>query len=187
MKQLIDLNWIKYLLGEKIFYILIASIVLSLVLLLMNINMNDTIIAKQANQQTLKLAQKDPNHQQSNHLNASEYDRFYAQFPAEEQLTAILEEIHQFAEDVGIDLYEGEYQLKPNRNPLLMQYTIKLPTKAQYQPLKQLIEMTELKFPTLSLRKVELKRDVVEEDSPNVTLSFQLLVKRNLATSGTKE
>jgi cell division protein FtsX len=186
MKQLTDLNWIKFLLGEKVLYIVFTSIMLSLVLLLMNLNMKDTIKAKQESLQILTLAQKDPNYQSSNHTNANEYDRFYAQFPTEQQLTAILEEIHQFADEFDINLYEGEYQLKANRNPLLMQYTIKLPTSAHYQSLKQLIEKTELKFPTLSLRKVELKRDAVDEDSPNVTLSYQLLVKRNASITDTK-
>lgn len=179
MKVLIDIKWIKFLLGEKVLYVLIASILLSTLIFLSNINTEDNINEKQKKLKTLTEIQQDSTQKAASYLNQQEYENFYQQFPEENKITEVLAVIHEFADEVGINLYEGEYELKVNRNPLLMQYTIKLPTLARYQPLKQWIEKTEIKFPTLSLKKVELKRDVIEDDSPNVILTYQLLVKRN--------
>lgn len=103
--------------------------------------------------------------------------KFYGQFPPVAELSKVLEQIHQLAVDSGIVLTVGEYKLSndPN-NRNLARYEIIFPVQANYKNLRSFIETASLKFPTLGLSEITIKRDSIGDSAAQIKLNYVLLM-----------
>ena len=175
------LHWLKFLIGEKV---AIASLLLLIAATFFWGSVwqwQHDIADQHATLLQLKQAAQIKNIQAATHTAQPELLSFYTQFPQESQTTFILEKIHALATSAQVNLLQGEYQLKRDGNPRLLQYALTFPTQAHYPGLKKFIQQTEFAFPTLLLKKMVLKREDVMTDQPNVELQFLLLVTPNEA------
>lgn len=99
--------------------------------------------------------------------------QFYAQFPPQETLSEQLRALHQLAQESGVDLVMGDYKLSHQRdNAVLQRYEIMLPVKARYGALRQFIAKAALRFPTLGLSDISIKRDDIQDDEAEVKLTY---------------
>ncbi len=105
--------------------------------------------------------------------------KFYQQFPPVSELSKVLAQIHQLAVEKGINLLVGEYKLAPDvNNPRLMRYEIIFPVQANYKNLRDFIAVASVKFPTLGLSEVNIKRESVKETMVQIKLNYVLLLSR---------
>ncbi len=105
--------------------------------------------------------------------------KFYQQFPPVSELSKVLAQIHQLAVQKGINLAVGEYKLAPDvNNPRLMHYEIIFPVQANYKNLRDFIAAASVKFPTLGLAEVNVKRESVKETVVQIKLNYVLLLSR---------
>lgn len=103
---------------------------------------------------------------------------FYAQFPPQAALSELLRALHQLAQECGVELVLGEYKLSHERNALALQrYEIILPVKARYSELRRFLDQAALRFPTLGLSEISIKRDAVNEGEAEVRLMYVWLLK----------
>ena len=103
---------------------------------------------------------------------------FYRQFPAQAELAGLLRQLHQLAQDSGIVLVAGEYKLsRDNSDRALQRYEIVLPVTASYRQLREFVAQAALRFPTLGLSEVSVKREAIGEDKAEVKLLYVLLLR----------
>lgn len=106
--------------------------------------------------------------------------KFYRQFPPVTDLPKVLEQIHQLAVDKGIKLAVGEYKLSNDAtNQNLMRYELIFPVQASYKNMRDFIEAASLKFPTLGLSEISIKRDSIGDSAAQIKLNYVLLMVRN--------
>ncbi len=107
--------------------------------------------------------------------------QFYQQFPPVGEVSKVLAQIHQLAQEKGISLVVGEYKLAPDaNNPRLMRYEIIFPVQGSYKNLRAFIASASEKFPTLGLAEVNIKRESVKDTAVQIKLSYALLLRRDL-------
>lgn len=104
--------------------------------------------------------------------------QFYAQFPPQDSLSELLRALHQLAQESGMDLVMGDYKLSHQRdNAALQRYEITLPVKARYGALRAFIAQAALRFPTLGLSDISIKRDGIQDDEAEVKLTYVWLLR----------
>jgi len=105
--------------------------------------------------------------------------KFYEQFPPVGEVSKVLAQIHQLAQEKGISLVVGEYKLALDaNNPSLMRYEIIFPVQGSYKNLKAFIASASEEFPTLGLAEVNIKRETVKDTAVQIKLSYALLLRR---------
>lgn len=109
---------------------------------------------------------------------AEALDQFYGQFPRAAELSATIEQLHKLAREHGITLRLGEYKLDAEGQGRLMRYEILLPVDAGYPQLRGFIDAAERRFPTLGLKDVSFKREVVGNRTVQTRLNFVLFLSR---------
>lgn len=106
--------------------------------------------------------------------------KFYRQFPLADELSPQLAELHQLALEQGIVLTAGEYKLSNDANdPNLLRYEIIFPLHSSYKNLKSFIAAAGLKFPTLVLSEINIKRESISDNSAQIKLNFVWLLVRS--------
>lgn len=105
--------------------------------------------------------------------------RFYQQFPAQETLSAILQDVHRIADQSGVQLTLGDYKWLKDADPSLVRYEIVFPVEAQYQPLRQFIQQVGMAYPTLGLSEVNIKRESAKLGGAQVKLSYVLIMAKD--------
>lgn len=106
--------------------------------------------------------------------------KFYQHFPGVADLPTVLEQIHQMAVDKGIKLAVGEYKLSNDaRDQNLMRYELIFPVQASYKNMRDFIEAVSLKFPTLGLSEISIKRDSIKERATQIKLNYVLFMVKN--------
>jgi hypothetical protein len=173
------LHWLKFLIGEKVAIVSLLLLIAATFFWGSVWQLQHDVADQQATLLQLKQSAQKNNFQAEAHTKQPELLSFYTQFPQEGQITFILEKIHALATHAKVNLLQGEYQLKRDSNPRLLQYTLTFPTQAHYPELKKFIQQAEFAFPTLLLKKMVLKREDVMTDQANVELQFHLLVTPN--------
>ncbi len=104
---------------------------------------------------------------------------FYQQFPSINAMSDILGQIHQLAKEQGIVLSSGEYKLANDvNNPRLTRYEIILPVEANYTKLRAFVETAALRFPTLALSEINIKRASIDESGAQIKLHYFLLLSK---------
>ena len=105
--------------------------------------------------------------------------QFYQQFPPVSEVSKVLAQIHQLAQEKGISLVVGEYKLVADaNNPRLMRYGIIFPVQGSYKNLRAFIAGASEKFPTLGLAEVDIKRESVKDTAVQIKLTYALLLRR---------
>lgn len=105
--------------------------------------------------------------------------RFYQQFPAQETLSAILQDVHRIADQSGVQLTLGDYKWLKDADPSLVRYEIVFPVEAQYQSLRQFIQQVGMAYPTLGLSEVNIKRESAKLGGAQVKLSYVLIMAKD--------
>jgi Tfp pilus assembly protein PilO len=106
--------------------------------------------------------------------------KFYSQFPLVTDLSKVMAQIHQLALDKGIQLTAGEYKLAADANDQnLLRYEIIFPVHASYKSLRDFIEEVSLKFPTMGLGEINIKRDSIGDNAAQIKLNYVLLLVRS--------
>lgn len=103
---------------------------------------------------------------------------FYRQFPPAAELSGIIEQLHQLAREQGVTLRLGEYKLDAEGQGRLLRYEILLPVDAGYPQLRRFIDAAGRRFPTLGLKDVSFKREVVGNRTVQTRLNFMLYLSR---------
>lgn len=110
---------------------------------------------------------------------AQQLANFYQQFPSVNAMSGILEQIHQLALEQGIGLSSGEYKLANDaNNPRLARYEIIFPLQANYARLRAFIEAAALRFPSLGLSEINIKREAIDESGAQIKLHYFLLMNK---------
>jgi len=110
---------------------------------------------------------------------AQALQKFYQQFPPVTEISTILEQIHQLAQNKGIRLSVGEYKLTNDAvNPNVQRYEIIFPVEAHYKNLRDFITAASAQFPTLGLTEINIKRDSIGESAAQIKLNYVLLMVR---------
>lgn len=106
--------------------------------------------------------------------------KFYRQFPLVDALSPALAQLHQLAAEQGLVLSAGEYKLSNDaKDPNLLRYEIIFPLQCNYKNLKNFISTANLKFPTLALNEINIKRESIGDSSAQIKLSFVWLLVRS--------
>jgi Tfp pilus assembly protein PilO len=109
---------------------------------------------------------------------AQQLQQFYAQFPSQDDLSELLRQLHQLAQECGMNLVMGDYKLSHQRdNTALQRYEIILPVQARYGALRDFIAQAALRFPTLGLSEISIKRDGIQDDEAEVKLTYVWLLR----------
>ncbi|HWU35493.1 MAG TPA: hypothetical protein VN023_09695 [Methylovorus sp.] len=109
---------------------------------------------------------------------ARQLQEFYAQFPPQDALSELLRGLHQLAQESGMNLVMGDYKLSHQRdNSALQCYEIILPVKARYSVLRDFIAQAALRYPTLGLSEISIKRDGIQDDEAEVKLTYVWLLR----------
>ncbi len=111
--------------------------------------------------------------------------RFYAQFPAGENLPNCLRLIDKIALKQRLILNRGDYkltQVKPlqTNQGALARYEIVLPVAGQYAQIRQFIAQVLHELPALALTDLQLKRESAQSPTVEARLMFVLLLKNNI-------
>lgn len=106
---------------------------------------------------------------------------FYQQFPSQDKLSSILQDVHRIADQSGVQLTLGDYKWLKDADPSLVRYEIVFPVEAQYQPLRQFIQQVGLAYPTLGLSEVNIKRESAKLGGAQVKLSYVLMMAKDQA------
>jgi len=106
--------------------------------------------------------------------------KFYRQFPSENDLSGVLAKIHALAAEKGVVLNVGEYKLSADANNAnVARYEIIFPVQASYRNLRDFIDAASQQFPTLALSEINIKRDSIADNAAQVRLNYVLLLMRN--------
>lgn len=86
------------------------------------------------------------------------------------------------AEQTGLHLDQGEYQMQLDSNGSTYRYQILLPVKGSYGAIRRFCEKTLLALPFASLDELSFKRESIGEDALDADLRFTLNLKYLLRT-----
>ncbi len=109
---------------------------------------------------------------------AENLEKFYSQFPTEKDLPEIVEQLHQLAAQEGIVLPVGDYKLLNDPNKRLKRYEMIFPVNAKYMQLRSFIHHGQVKFPTLALSEINIKRESIKDNEAEINLNYVLLMRR---------
>lgn len=107
--------------------------------------------------------------------------RLLERFPAETAINATLGALLDLARSNGLDPASGDYRLAAARGGLLMQYSVTLPLKGDYQSLRRyLIEVHE-RHPGVAVEDISLHRDSVGTTGLEAQLRLVIFARRGQA------
>ncbi|MGB4812292.1 MAG: hypothetical protein WBP13_07420 [Methylophilaceae bacterium] len=109
---------------------------------------------------------------------------FYAEFPANTQLSSALHLIQQTALKHQLAFNRGDYKLtlsnaKQTNNQGLSRYEIQLPVVGQYPQMRAFIDEIMLQLPTLALSEMQLKRENITAPTIEARLVLVIFLKGN--------
>ena len=99
-------------------------------------------------------------------------ERFYAFFANGPAVTDNLAKIYSLAEANGLELRQGEYKLKSEKNARLAQYQIAFPVRGGYLQIRAFAAQVLGKIPTASLDQIRFERKRVGD--PNLEAEIKL-------------
>jgi hypothetical protein len=102
---------------------------------------------------------------------------FYRFFPMQDQISGEMEKIYDAADEQGVTLERGDYQLVSERDSKLLRYDISLPTKGGYLPVRKFVTQVLKDVPSVSLLSIVFTRDRISDPLLDVQLKFALYVK----------
>jgi hypothetical protein len=102
---------------------------------------------------------------------------FYRFFPTQDRISEEMEKIYNAADEQGVTLERGDYQLVSERDSKLLRYDISLPIKGGYLPVRKFVTQILKDVPSASLLGIVFTRDRISDPLLDVQLKFALYVK----------
>ena len=94
--------------------------------------------------------------------------------PAARHSAEQLQRLYELAEQTGVQLLEGDYRLRSTGNPDIVQLTLSLPLKTDYQHLQRFLAVALYELPNLALDSMQVQRDTAEKSELDVKLQMLL-------------
>ena len=119
-----------------------------------------------------------------------ELQRFYALFPAIDQLPRELDRVYALARAANLQIQQGEYRLEA-RGAGLLAYRVTFPIRGTYAELRQFVDATLKDMSTVSLDTLRFERkkagDTQLEAQVRLTLHFRPNGEATLRSAGETE
>jgi Tfp pilus assembly protein PilO len=119
-----------------------------------------------------------------------ELRRFYASFPAVDELPAELERVYALARDASLQIQQAEYRLEP-RGAALLAYRVTFPIRGTYGQIRQFVSAILRDMPIASIDALSFERksagDAQLETQVRLTIHFRAADEANYGFSGSAE
>jgi hypothetical protein len=108
---------------------------------------------------------------------ASELDLLLERLPTQAELPGIVALVVAQADEAGLELGRGEYELTSTRSGQLARYHLSLPVRGSYPQVRQFIDGSLAAVPALGLEHLRLERASVGDRIIDADLRFSVVVK----------
>lgn len=99
------------------------------------------------------------------------------QFPDDGRLLAELGRLLELANNLGLQLPTGDYQLASGKDKLFDRYVLNLPVQGSYRDLRQYITKLRVAFPTLAIEDISLRRNNIGQTQLDAQLRLVMFVR----------
>jgi len=106
---------------------------------------------------------------------AAELDRLLARLPTPTELPGIVAVVVAQADEAGLELGRGEYELTSTRSGQLARYHLSLPVRGTYPQVRQFIDGSLAAVPALGLEGLRLERASVGDKIIDADLRFSVV------------
>ena len=109
---------------------------------------------------------------------AEQLESFYAFFPGDDIVPAVLERLFAAAARENLDLPQGDYRVAKESTGRLIRYEIMLPLKGSYPGLRRFIAQSLQETPALSLQGASFVRQGASDIGVDAQVRLALYVRR---------
>ncbi len=109
---------------------------------------------------------------------AEQLESFYAFFPGDDLVPAVLERLFAAAARENLDLPQGDYRVAKESTGRLIRYEIMLPLKGSYPGLRRFIAQSLQETPALSLQGASFVRQGAGDIGVDAQVRLALYVRR---------
>lgn len=102
---------------------------------------------------------------------------FYRAFPSDKQLLPLLEKIFKVAEDQGIKLDQGEYQMSGDKVGKLRRFQVILPIKSGYPQIRKFVDSLHAEIPTIAMEHLQFERQKVGDPVVDAKIKLALYLE----------
>lgn len=104
-------------------------------------------------------------------------ERFLAELPRQPDLPQVIDRMLREAEDAGVELERGSYELRPGDSRTIARYTISLPVQATYPQIRAMTGAVLAALPAVALESLRIERDGVSDEVVAADLRFAVFVR----------
>lgn len=111
------------------------------------------------------------------HSPAAQIDALLASLPTPAELPAIVAAVTAQADEAGLELESGRYELTTTRSGELARYRLAFPVRGSYPQVRQFIDGTLIAVPSLALDGLHLERRAIGDEVIDADLRFAVIVR----------
>ena len=102
---------------------------------------------------------------------------FLAGLPRQADLPQVIGVMLREAEQAGVELERGSYELRPGDSKLMARYTVSLPVQATYPQIRDMTGAILAALPAVALESLRIERDGVSDEVVVADLRFAVFVR----------
>jgi hypothetical protein len=107
---------------------------------------------------------------------SEELDDFVRSLPARGNLPGVVSGIAQQAQEAGLELTSGRYELIEGRGVRILQYRLTFPVKGTYPQVRRFVELALQAAPAAALQSLRMRREDISQGFVQTDVTFVIYV-----------